>query len=384
MGVAPKWAALSILIPLILTLCTVNRCWTASIPFILIVALGLIFILWAAISLMWTSAGFDGLTEFWKWTLILGSCAIGAAFHDLKPLFIGAGAGLAISSGASILERLGVVFNPWSQVYGGLFYSPNFLCEVSVLVAIWLLVRGHWKYSLLLAPAIALAHTRGALLASGVAFLCWLWARSKQGAVVVATIMAIAAGLIVTSGYREQSNLERVAMWADTAEALTIKGYGIASFHYDYPAFAKRFDTYVERPDHTHNDLLELSFEYGVGVLALIAMVMLALWFGAAEAERLVLIGFLTEGIVGFPLHLPATAMVAAMCLGHLVGYGRRVCVHEPDSRMVLQAGGKAHSKRSAGGAGLHAKGGRVGAWASLLARWRGQSGIAQSDGHRA
>ena len=116
------------------------------------------------------------------------------------------------------------------------------------------------------------------------------------------------------------SNAERLNIWQDTLDGLTFWGHGLGSYWDMFPHFASRIDVLVPiqtRPDHAHNDLLELIFETGA-IGGLLALAIVATVFSSSSPERYIVICVFVMAFVGFSLHLPATLGMAAFALGRI------------------------------------------------------------------
>ncbi len=146
-----------------------------------------------------------------------------------------------------------------------------------------------------------------------------MWERWRWHALVPCLLVMMGIGTYVTSKY-QSSIQERLAIWEDTAEGLTIPGRGAGSFFMLYPEFARRTDTMHTRPEDPHNEFLNLAFEYGVGALPLLTL--LALSFTAAGAERYVVVAFLAIAFFSFPSRIPTEGFVGMVALGRLCRRG--------------------------------------------------------------
>ena len=111
--------------------------------------------------------------------------------------------------------------------------------------------------------------------------------------------------------------------------AFPVVGCGFGAFTWVFPAFSS--------PDvrlhyaHAHNDLLQLGAEGGLPALALLALVLVALWRTALRALRgaidplatgaaFGLAALLVHGLVDFNFHIPANAAIAAVLAGVVFG----------------------------------------------------------------
>ncbi len=346
------WVVLWLVMPLLLFDCnpelTFAHWWGAA------------FLGCAALSLLWSP---HGLLAMMQW-LALGMVFVWASsLDDLRPVLKGLAAGLGVSALVFVAQWLG--WHGVQSVEGpaGLFVNPNLLAEASALMLILLVSFKLWPWLVVTVPGLATA-SRGALVALFVASMMWLWSQSRPAAVSVFVGILLVGVLIVkypspvsnrvvgamtaesappagVAGTLATARMETVSqrfdLWRDMLNGMTWTGQGVGSFEYLYPKFAQRVDVFKVRPQHAHNDLLELMFEFGVGALPLL-LLMTAL-LGVNDVERTILASFLAIAMFGFPLHVPVTGFIAAMVAGRLA---RHVLVVWPERviwRSVVLAG---------------------------------------------
>ena len=124
----------------------------------------------------------------------------------------------------------------------------------------------------------------------------------------------------------------RATVWRDTvrmAASFPVVGSGLGSFSAVYPLF--RSPGVRLRYDHAHNDLLQLTAEAGIAGLLCLGLVVLAvarrLVPALAGDDGLLPLGFAAglavvslHALVDFPFHIPATAAVACVLAGGVLG----------------------------------------------------------------
>ena len=160
----PRWFVIA-LAPLFVLSMHPSR-WT--LPHLI----GLLALIWAAISLLWTSNRFDGVGELLQWLFLVAVFGIGMRSPSLRPVYIGAGLGIWLSSVFVLVELFhqdGVI-KPFVLQYAGLFINPNMLAEVAVLILIGALVHRLWWLVPGILPSVIIPHSRGAVLAGTIAF----------------------------------------------------------------------------------------------------------------------------------------------------------------------------------------------------------------------
>jgi len=280
--------------------------------------LGIAFIAWAALSLFWSEGIYEGVDEFLRILICAGLFVVGGAMLSLRPIYIGLGIGIAVNSALAVAQWFGfdgvVQLNPPA----GFFANKHGLAEPAVLTMVALVVCGPLWLAAAAFPAVFLPMARGSIIAVGVALLGLIWTRSKIAAVVLLCVGVIAGGWLIheETTARQSSILQRFAIWSDTIRGMTPLGAGLGSFYARYPSHEIAFDDFWGRPYHAHNDVLEMAYELGPGVLLYLAILGLALMapFGP---ERLVLLAFMTEGCFEFPLHTAIPSALLAVAAGN-------------------------------------------------------------------
>jgi len=93
---------------------------------------GLIFLWCAAISISWSAQVYDGLDELIKLIIIAEAFWLGSKLTDLKPVIIGFGLGIWVSS----LVILFGIDAPHTTDNAGLFVNSNVMGEIAGLVLV--------------------------------------------------------------------------------------------------------------------------------------------------------------------------------------------------------------------------------------------------------
>lgn len=307
----PRWSLIALAVP-VLWFFNPGRVTTAHV-------LGLAFLAYCALSLTWAFNFGDGAIQFGRMVLLALVFCIAAAQKDLSEMWIGAGLGVALNS-AIVLAQY---FDGWSGIAqavapAGTFFNKNIMAETAAVVFAGCLgLRGTWRWLALGAlPAIGLCQARGVWAGLTAALIVLIWPKNKFAALALSGCCFLAICYFWAAGY---TMTQRVQIWQDTIDGLTIWGRGIGSYWATYPEFATRIDPLALRPENAHNDLLQLIYEVGPATIAICWILWLA-FRGPPKAEHYALIVFLVAGLVGFPLYMPATAFLAAAALGYLVG----------------------------------------------------------------
>ncbi len=283
---------------------------------------GACFLAWAAVSLSWAFNIYDGL----RGALLLGLLALifCAAPLSLRKVYVAMAIGLAANSAVVIAQVQGWGDLSQGAVPGGLFFNKNFGGELAAMVLAGAVLSRLWGAIPGILPTLILSECRGAWAALGVACIVLIY---KSNRVAAGLIAAAATGVVL---WRWTPSFDqRIALWRDTWDGLVFWGRGLGSFYTTFPEHATRIDALRWRPSSAHSDLFNLVYELGPGVLLLLGLLVYALRARPLRAEHYVLGIFLVEGLVGFPLYQPATALLAALVLGSL-------CRDRPELRVSL------------------------------------------------
>lgn len=313
-----RWCFLGVAMPAMLFLIRVRP----SLPNLLVAAT----LTWAAASLLWTDAIWDGLRAYSELIVLAGLFVIGQELKDPRYLYLGLGTGMAVNSGFAILQWMG--FEPVITQFpgsgpAGLFVNPSLLGEASSMMLVLLLANRMWLLSTLTAPSLVLSQNRAGFIACGACVLYMVWKWNRWAAIAALAVIGAAATHIIKPNFYD-SFMQRTDIWRDAIEGLTVFGRGIGSFYVDFPLYHDHImgENTVNwtLTAHAHNDTLELLFELGIPGLILMAALGWVIWQSAAYGERYALGCVLISGLAGFPLREPFTAAVAALLAGIAAG----------------------------------------------------------------
>lgn len=258
-----------------------------------------VFLVWTGLTAFITPAPLDAADRLLELFAASGAFLLGATVVA-EPFYIGLGVGV-----------------PIAILYGG--FNPNFDLggEAAATAAVGL---GALSNPLGIIPLVFVlfGYSKGAWLGTFAALCVGLRSRSW-----VYRLAAIGMGvaLVLRIVFSSKASLwERWAIWQDTWAGTSILGNGLGSMWARFPFYATHQDVIqTAAVQHAHNDFLEILFEQGYigGILALIAV--FALLYGRMRTvEGVVLVAILAMGLVGFPLHMPFTMVVAAFTIGGL------------------------------------------------------------------
>lgn len=296
----------------------------------------LLLLTWSALTLTWSQFGYDGVDAWLRLFFLCGAFWMGSSVDSLRPVYIGFALSLGVSSVIVIAQWYGWQGIPQSVSPAGLFMNKNTVAEISALVLVGLVASKLWRFVPFVVPALIIPQSRAAIMAVGVALVV---SHVRRPAILFG-LMGFLVTVIALWAMQHPlgSFSDRWSYYTDTARQLTFFGHGLGSFNGLFPSFASS-DTLAVRTDHVHNDYLEAVFEIGI-VAVFIWWALFAVLARAVDSpERTVLIAVAVEMLFAFPLHLPCTAFLAALCLGHLCRDRAVVRNSVTDGGVSLQAG---------------------------------------------
>ncbi len=279
-------------------------------------AVGLVFILWAALSFVWTPAPLDAINALLVF-MVLGCCfCLGSQVENMRPLYIGAAFGLSISSSIAMVQWLGFKPLPAMTEISGLFVNGNFMAEAAALIIVALIAERVWWAVPMVLPALVLPFARGAMLACGISLLLHLRHRRELW-FALAAVPLIVSVYVFAKGAAISSIDDRLGIWQATIANVSIFGHGLGSFRVIFPFIDVRTGASA-MPEFPHNDFLFIAFELGVVGLILFAAFCATL-AGPLDTSRLVLIALAVEMCLEYPTHLPTTGFIGLVAAGHAV-----------------------------------------------------------------
>lgn len=353
-GVSPRWALISAVIPCMMFASPNRLCLIINPPILAPgVIAGGIFLIYATISMIWATVFWDALDQTWKFLLLGIVFYLGSQVQNMRGVYLGFGLGIAVNSVVMLVQRLG--FDPLGG--SGLFWNPNFAGEAAALAIAALFSERQWTVFILAWPSLVLSGARGAILGTACAFVAWVWSKSRYGALGICALALAGIAITLPMGKGSASILQRLDLWSDVVQGLTLFGHGVGSFAAAFPKAANHIDTLALKFDHAHNDVLEIAFELGFPGLLLFMVLILVALIAAKRTEFMVLAAFLVAGSVGFPLFEPATAFLAALCAGYACGGGNRLRYPAPDRRMDILCAGPLTVRVSGDGVSIGTRG---------------------------
>lgn len=297
---------------------------------------GLLFITYAIVSISWSN-NFNIAYFLLLQLLILGAVFyIGSSISDIKPVVIGLTAGLGISDCVAAAQYFGIettIYRLYDFSIAGLFVNQNIYCEISVGLFLALVALKLWRWIPLTLPGILMVHSRAAMLGLAAGMFAWGW---KKDRVITSGLLIISvfAALIYYRNSNDASIAQRFDLWADAIRGLNLFGNGVGTYELLYPLHASAVDTYVARPKFAHNDLLQLVFEFGIGVTFLVLMILNVL--KVDRDEKIILYGVGTISLFAYPFHVPILAFLVVIVAGYITRFDNTNWLVRNSSRPVL------------------------------------------------
>lgn len=313
--IATQWPVLSILLPLAL--------WRHG-PFTWLHAIGLAFVLYAAVHLVSVPLFLDAVWGLWLLCMMALSFWLGSTLGDLRPLYRGLAIGASVSSIIGMFQHFGMpIVSRVSENPAGLYVNSVVQGMVLALVIVALVSERMWLWVPLLLPGFLLSGSRGAWLALAVGLLSVYvrraWVFGLLGIVGLALLLRVQPN---------SSDQLRLLIWNDALHFLTPLGWGPGSFFSWLVPFR---DTLIT-PEYAHNDAIQLVFEYGVAAIVPIGLFGFVLT-RTKEREWPVFVTFITLGCYSMPLWVPIASFLACVVAGRIVSGWALDGLNRVDSR---------------------------------------------------
>jgi len=299
-SVPTQWAVLSIILPWTLFLpgptAPFHRWW-------------LVFLGYALFATLVAANTFNAVFALWGLCL-MGLCLwLGTVITSTYLVWAGLAVGGAVSSALCVVQWFGINVLPTFGTFpAGLYFNSVANGAILALIAIALLTRGEILSALCLMPGLIISQSRGAWLA----FLIGLLGLRFRSAKVLLILPAF--GLLFFLVPLSPSDEQRLYIWSIAYNNLQFFGWGpgafttIYSVWHDQPLF----------PEHVHNDILELIFDYGILATIPIGLFAWALT-RTQSAEWPIILTFVVMGFYSFPFWMPITSFIAFVAAGHML-----------------------------------------------------------------
>lgn len=314
--------------------------------------IGAAFIAWSAVTLSWAVSPYDGIGWLIKMMILWCVFLIASSGIDLRRTWVALGVGVGVSGVMALIEVVGIGrLAPAAIGPAGLFGNKNYLAEAGVLMLIVAIHYRMWLLTPFIAMAAVLPASRASMLALSIAGAVALYRKSPRIALSL-IVAALIFGVLVTWVFGivgTDSLTQRRNVWGIALSNLSIGGYGFGSFQAAYPLVANYVTVPTARPEHAHNEYINLLFEVGVPGALLAALFVVSFSRGLFDRrnglERHVVVALMVIAFFSFPLRLPVCGFIAALVAGSLCarGYSLRNVVHACRAALF---GSPAHRRR--------------------------------------
>jgi hypothetical protein len=277
--------------------------------------LGLLFVMWSLASFGWSEYQEDTIGAGFCLLAVVSVFLLGSSGDWTRQVYLGCAAGLLICDGFAVAQLCGFHGVLANSVPASLFINKNFYAEISALVAVALLGERLWFAVPTALPGLLLTNSRTALLAVFAALTAMIWKRSRLGAIALAAWGIVLAIAVTTFAGKTGSSEVRLAIWSAVSSILNWHGYGFGTLYESSPQIRELGFHY----EHAYNEFLEATFETGyIGTAILVAFCVSLLSRSTGTTEGLVLVALFIECLFGYPLHMPATALLGAFVAGSI------------------------------------------------------------------
>ena len=325
-AIATGWSVLSCALPIV----TWREGAKQSSPVFIFLALA--FLAYIYESMDWVDNPWTAMSTIWHYFILAGVFYAGTQLADLRTVAIGLALGFGISSILTLAQVLGF---DWIIEYipcrpSGLTFNPIILGEGCALTILLLIPYRLWWLVALLVPGLALSQSRAAFLALAVGLVLG-WCRPSRSTLWSTACPLTWAALVA----HDSADDFRWLVWRVLYHFLTLKGHGPGAIE----AVLIRFNGVLYAPAYAHNEFLDLTYQYGVGAIPAIILLltpMSSVFSRAWPAYS----AFLICCLVSFPLHSPPLAFIGLVVAGHIsrdwswAGVFSDLRRHRPVSRM--------------------------------------------------
>ena len=301
-----RWAVIALGVPL---MAEMRLKVLSSVQIALVIGLT-----WACASLLVTPDKLDGILQFGFMICLVGVMGVASQQESLDKALEAMCFAMAINLFFSpSLPFSGDLVAQGSNGYSGLFYNCEVFVELCAPLAVWAIVKRYWWLAAGPVLPIIMNESRITMFAVAFALVIALWPKSTKHRVMViagavAAFLIIVVGMTLLIDFKLSSALLRLTMWLSTFYAIDPLGHGIGWY---------RTTHYTE--EFAHSDILQAFAELGLGALPFAVIPFVALRNRRDHAEWAAFIVICIELAVSFPLHVPASAFLAALLAGYLV-----------------------------------------------------------------
>ncbi len=302
-AIATGWAVLSAGLPIV----TWREGAKQSSPVFILA--GMAFAAYVYASFDWVDNSWTGISTLWHYVILAGAFYAGTQLVDLRKVAIGLALGFGISSLLTLIQVLGF---DWIIEYircrpSGLTFNPIILGEGCALTILLCLSYRLWWLAALLVPGLVLSQSRAALLALAVGLILG-WCRPSRSTLWSACPLTWAA-LVA----HDSADDFRWLVWRVLYHFLDFWGHGPGAIE----AVLIHYKGQYYAPMYAHNEFLDIVYQYGVGAIPAIAILLAPATLVASRVWPCYL-AFLICCLLSFPLHCPPLAFIGMVVAGHI------------------------------------------------------------------
>lgn len=302
-SVPTQWAVLSIILPLGL--------WRIA-PYSPLHKPLFGFLVYAAISGLWSIQYQSWVWGLWVATLWVLAFHWGTLVTNLQSMWKGVACGLWVSTAVAVIQAFGYFpVEAADDQLAGLFFNSSLFGVLCGLTLVALICERLWWYTPPLALGLILSGSRGGFVLLGFG----LTARFTSPFFAIGCVgLAVSAAMLSPL---DLADSQRLQIWGVTLSSLSPFGHGAGSFVDIFYMAKTGSASKLIHPGYVHNDIIQLTYEFGLAAFLLLIAPAVAL---AGDARhRVPLLTFWLCACFYFPLYAPLTAFLWLIVAGNAV-----------------------------------------------------------------
>lgn len=301
----PRWWVLALGLPILGTVLPTKGS-------VLVAALGTLGLLYALTASLVGGDLINSALPLYFLVILALAALSGNAVDDLDPALLAFALGICVSSIVCLLQLLDLSPLPKIALTTGLFFNSEVVAETAAPILVWALLRYRFVLAGVLAFPVIVCQSRIAVAVT-VGGLFWAWrpkARWIKPALACALVAGVLIALLGLGDLKINSAEHRLTLWGAAFQSIVPLGQGLGWWASAHPFGFEEF---------VHSDALQFLVELGLGGAFFIAVPVVILFNGIEDrAQGACFVALCLEGLVSFPLHLPATGFLLAILCGHL------------------------------------------------------------------
>lgn len=268
------------------------------------------FLVYATLTLAWTTNAYSWVWGMWFAFVWFLAFHAGTVAIDLRGLWKGLALGLSVSTLVAVAQALDIhpveIADPYRPA--GLFYNSALFGILCAVVMVALLCHRLWFYMPPLALGLLLSGSRGGIL------ILALGACARFSPLFAVACLVLAGGTFAAVG--DPADSQRLQIWGVVLRHLTLFGHGAGSL-VDLHYIVNATKTLI-RPEYVHSDALQLVYEFGIGAIPLLLLLVAPL-ARTDLADWPIAFVLATSALFFFPLYAPLTAFIWLLVAGHML-----------------------------------------------------------------